>query len=199
MSRADNLTEYKAQVRQQVLTAAQVLFARDGYKMTSLGSIAAEVGIGRTTLYEYFTDKEDLVATLVEETLPNVIEDVVRAARSEDRIERFVGLAVGMVDFISQDPVLGLLLHTEVPKMSDKAQQRVAVAHRGLSAEFGAVYRAGVEAGVLKPLPPRLVGRFAQDIIMSAARAVIEAEDPKQASPAITAAMVTVLLSGFAV
>jgi len=198
MSRADNLTEHKAHVRQQVLDAAQVLFARDGYEMTSLGSIAAEVGIGRTTLYEYFTDKEDLVATLVEETLPGVIDDLVNSARSEDRKERFVELAVGMVDFVSKDPVLGLLLHTEVPKMSDEAQRRVAVAHTGLSAEFGAVYRAGVEAGVLRSLPPRLVGRFVQDIIMSAARAVMDSEDPKAASPDITAAMVTVLLDGFA-
>lgn len=198
MARTESLTEHKAQVRQQVLDAAQALFARDGYEMTSLGSIAAEVGIGRTTLYEYFTDKEDLVATLVEETLPGVIDDLVHSARSEDRKERFVELAVGMVDFVSEDPVLGLLLHTEVPKMSDEAQRRVAVAHTGLSAEFGAVYRAGVEAGALKALPPRLVGRFVQDIIMSAARAVMDSEDPKAASPDITSAMVTVLLDGFA-
>lgn len=198
MARAENLTERKALVRQQVLDAAQMLFERDGYELTSLGSIAAEVGIGRTTLYEYFTDKEDLVATLVEATLPGVIDDLVSSVTTDDRKERFVELAVGMVDFISNDPVLGLLLHTEVPRMSSEAQQRVAIAHQGLSAEFGAVYRAGVEAGVLRMLPPRLVGRFVQDIIMSAARAVIAADDPKAASPEITEAMVTVLLDGFA-
>lgn len=198
MGRADNLTEHKSQVRQQVLTAAQYLFERDGYELTSLGSIAAEVGIGRTTLYEYFTDKEDLVATLVEETLPGVIDELVTSVTTEDRRARFVELAVGMVDFISNDPVLGLLLHTEVPRMSADAQQRVAVAHQGLSAEFGSVYRAGVEAGVLRMLPPRLVGRFVQDIIMSAARAVIASDDPKASSPEITEAMVSVLLDGFA-
>lgn len=198
MGRADNLTEHKSQVRQQVLTAAQYLFERDGYELTSLGSIAAEVGIGRTTLYEYFTDKEDLVATLVEETLPGVIDELVTSVATEDRRARFVELAVGMVDFISNDPVLGLLLHTEVPRMSADAQLRVAVAHQGLSAEFGSVYRAGVEAGVLRMLPPRLVGRFVQDIIMSAARAVIASDDPKASSPEITEAMVSVLLDGFA-
>ena len=92
MARAENLTERKALVRQQVLDAAQMLFERDGYELTSLGSIAAEVGIGRTTLYEYFTDKEDLVATLVEATLPGVIDDLVSSVTTDDRKERFVEL-----------------------------------------------------------------------------------------------------------
>ena len=67
--RAENIAEHKALTRSQILNVAQELFSEWGYEDTSFGDISASVGIGRTTLYEYFTDKDDLLASLVEETL----------------------------------------------------------------------------------------------------------------------------------
>ena len=77
--RAENIAEHKALTRSQILNVAQELFSEWGYEDTSFGDISASVGIGRTTLYEYFTDKDDLLASLVEETLPQVIGEMVDA------------------------------------------------------------------------------------------------------------------------
>ena len=38
-----------------------------------LGEIALGAGVGRTTFYDYFDDRDDVIASLVEETLPGVI------------------------------------------------------------------------------------------------------------------------------
>ncbi len=196
--RAASIAEHKTQMRAQVLEAAQELFQQQGYHETSLGDVAAAIGVGRTTLYEYFRDKDDLLATLVEETLPAQVDEMVGSIPTglSDR-DRFVALAVKMVEFVVNDPTLGLLLHREIQTLGPEAQHRVAVAHRGLSAEFGAIYRSGVEAGQLKELPLRLAGHFVQDLIMSAAKAVIDSEDPKADLPVIAEAMADVMLSGF--
>ncbi len=195
--RADNIAEHKALIRSQALEASKQLIQELGFEATSLGDIAREVGIGRTTLYEYFTDKEDLVATLVEDELPTVIEEMVGSMPAGlSGKERLAELAVRMIEFITNDPLLGLILHRELPRLSEETQQRVAVAHRGLSREFGAAYAAGVESGELRELPVDLAGRFMQDLIMSGARALIESEDPKGRSAEVTEAMVTVLLHG---
>lgn len=176
---------------------AMELFAEFGYEDTSFGDISASVGIGRTTLYEYFTDKDDLLASLVEETLPGTIEKIVAAIPEDvspsERLER---LTVGMVEFVAVDPTLGLLLHREVPKLSLEAQERVAAAHRNLSREFADAYRAGVTVGELKQLPAGLAGRFLSDMIMSAAKALIDSKDPKKRLGEVTGAVVDLLFHG---
>jgi len=176
---------------------AMELFADFGYEDTSFGDISASIGIGRTTLYEYFTDKDDLLASLVEETLPSTIEEIVgRIPTDVSPTERLERLTVGMVEFVAVDPTLGLLLHREVPKLSARAQERVAVAHEGLSKEFAEAYRAGVAAGELKLLPAGLAGRFLSDMIMSAARALIDSKDPRAKLPEVTTAVVDLLFNG---
>lgn len=195
--RAANIEEHKELTRAQVLQEAERLFGESGYEDVALGDVAAAVGIGRTTLYDYFRDKEDLLATLVEETLPATIENLVQ--QIPDGLswrERLAALSVAMVDFVATDPTLGLILHREVAKLSVEAQERVARAHRGLSAEFVTIYRNGVEYGELKALPYDLVGRFLQDLIMSAAKALIDSPDPAARRTEVTDAMVAVLLTG---
>ena len=195
--RAANIEEHKELTRAQVLEAAERLFGEFGYEDVALGDVAAAVGIGRTTLYDYFRDKEDLLATLVEETLPSTIEDLV--GRIPDGLswkQRLAALSVAMVDFVATDPTLGLILHREVAKLSIEAQDRVGRAHRGLSAEFVTIYRNGVEHGELKALPYDLVGRFLQDLIMSAAKALIDSPDPAARRKEVTDALVAVLLTG---
>lgn len=195
--RAENIAEHKRLIRQQVLQAAKDLIEEDGYQETSLGDVAHRVGIGRTTMYEYFTDKADLVATLVEEELPDVIEDMVSGIPPElTNTERLAELAVRMVEFIVTDPLLGHILHRELPRLPQATQERIVVAHHGLSREFGAVYQAGVEAGELADLPRDLAGRFVQDLIMSAAQALIDSDDPKGRSSEVIDAMLVVLLNG---
>lgn len=195
--RAENIAEHKALIRSQILDTAQDLFAELGYEEASFADIAAAVGVGRTTLYEYFTDKEDLLASLVEETLPQTIAEIVaKIPEGAAPSERLRLLTVHMVEFVAVDPTLGLLLHREVPKLSQEAQERVAAAHRGLSTEFATAYRAGVAAGQLKLLPDRLAGRFLNDLIMSAAKALIESDDPQTRMDEVTSATTDLLFNG---
>ena len=77
--RASSIAEHKELTRRDILEAAAALFRSQGFSDTSLGEIAAYVGIGRTTLYEYFEDKEDIVVQLVEETLPALIDEMIAA------------------------------------------------------------------------------------------------------------------------
>ncbi|MEX0668083.1 MAG: helix-turn-helix domain-containing protein, partial [Acidimicrobiia bacterium] len=68
--RAGSIEEHKVLTRRQILAAARMLLAETGNGDLNLGDLAAVAGIGRTTLYEYFRDRDDLVASLVEDALP---------------------------------------------------------------------------------------------------------------------------------
>ncbi len=49
----------------QVLDGAAAVFARDGYEGASMSRIAAEAGVSKGTLYNYFAGKADLFAAYV--------------------------------------------------------------------------------------------------------------------------------------
>ena len=197
--RAASIAEHKVISRALILDKAQDLFATWGYEDTSFGDIAAGVGMGRTTLYDYFKDKDDLLASLVEETLPPTIRNLIaRIPAGTTPVERLQHLVLVTLEFLATEPTLGRLLHRDVHKLSESARQRVAVAHQSLAREFVDTYRAGVEAGDLKRLPPGLAGRFLNDLIMSAAQALIDADDPGAALPTIAGAMTDLMFNGLA-
>ncbi|VAV94630.1 hypothetical protein MNBD_ACTINO01-2192 [hydrothermal vent metagenome] len=168
------------EVRTALLDAARELIAEIGYANMSHADITAEVGIGRTTFYEHFSSKEDVLVELVRRDLPPLSEAVVDAVDADlPPAERLEALTYRMVEFVGTDHV-GLILHTEVPLLSPEAQQGIAEAHQGIASEFSGVYRQGVASGVFRSIPPRLVGRMMDQIIMAGGKAVMESKNPSK-------------------
>jgi AcrR family transcriptional regulator len=50
-----------------ILRAAQVVFARHGFRQTAMAMVAEEAGLSRQALYHHFASKEALFAALVDE------------------------------------------------------------------------------------------------------------------------------------
>lgn len=184
--------------RERLLAAARVEFARHGYSRTSHADLAFAAGIGRTTFYEHFPSKEELLTQLVEEDLPGVIDGIVRSIPPDLPIEdRLSELTVRMIEFVATDH-LGLILHTEVPRLSPEAQYRIARAHEGLAVAFMETYREGVAAGLLRPLPGRLAGRLVEEVVMTTGRLLMRMDDPKQHMHEMASAAAEFLLHGLA-
>ncbi|MFI0445938.1 TetR/AcrR family transcriptional regulator [Actinomadura sp. 6N118] len=51
--------------RAQILAAARLLIDRDGWESLTIRRLAAELGIGATTLYHHVRDRDDLIVQLV--------------------------------------------------------------------------------------------------------------------------------------
>ncbi len=166
--------------RRALFEAARTLFRDYGYARTSHADIAYEAEIGRTTFYEHFSSKEELLVELVENDLPDLLGEILKdvdAGLPPDL--RLRELTARMVEFVGTDHI-GLILHTEVPKLSIEAQAAIAKAHRGLGDEVMDIYRTGVEGGVFRTLPRRLAARLIEGTMMMGGRVVMDADDPKQ-------------------
>ena len=145
--RAENIEAHKLKTRREILEATHGLLEEIGSADISLGEVAHEAGIGRTTLYEYFRDKDDLIASLVEEELPGVIDDLIADLDGAEGTERLIELAKSTVHFVVSDPVMGLILHRELPRLSSEAQERIRAAHSDLAMDMVGAYRVSVERG----------------------------------------------------
>lgn len=168
-----------AETREALLDAAKELIAELGYDNMSHADITSAVGIGRTTFYEHFSSKEDLLIALVRRDLPPLAADIVESVDPDLPPDvRMRQLGYRMVEFVATDHI-GLILHTEVPRLSPEAQRAIAEAHQGLAGEFASIYRDGVAAGVFREIPARLAGRMMEQIIMTGGRVVMEARNPE--------------------
>jgi AcrR family transcriptional regulator len=175
--RAASIDEHKELTRRALLDAAWHLIDDAGSAEVPLGEMALLAGVGRTTFYDYFDDRDDVIASLVEEKLPDVIGNLIGSVPDGlDTTERLARLASGTVEFVATDRVFGVILHREVGRMGLEAQRRIRHSHSELATELASIYRRGVEEGVFRPMPDYLAGRLIQDTIMSAARALIDDE-----------------------
>ena len=87
--------EYLAH-REEILSAAEKVFAAKGFFPTTMSDIAREAEFGTGTLYKYFKSKEDLYFTLIDEKVEE-INHLVKAELSQktlavERIKKVLGL-----------------------------------------------------------------------------------------------------------
>ncbi|QAY72501.1 TetR/AcrR family transcriptional regulator [Agromyces protaetiae] len=68
-----------AQKRAAILAAARALFVRDGVERTSMDAIAAEAGVSKRTVYDYYGDKRGLLLGVIEDAGATLVAALDRA------------------------------------------------------------------------------------------------------------------------
>jgi len=66
MSIEDRRSKEKESRRKAILAAAEKRFAREGFHVTTLEQVAADIDISKATIYLYFTNKEELLFSVLE-------------------------------------------------------------------------------------------------------------------------------------
>ncbi len=74
--------------RKQVLDAAEVCFFRHGFHGASMAAISREAGMSVGHIYNYFDNKEAIIAAMSEQEMTRIL---VRCQAMADSRERFVG------------------------------------------------------------------------------------------------------------
>ncbi|MCP4308067.1 MAG: TetR/AcrR family transcriptional regulator [bacterium] len=186
----------REETKAALFDAALIELAHHGFRNMTHADIAAAVGIGRTTFYEYFESTEEMLVQLVEERMPVVVAEIVDAIDGDVApVDRMRELGMRTVEFVGLDH-LGLILHTDAMRMSEDSQRRIAVAHAGLVGAFAEVYTDGVNAGDFRDLPVRVAGQLMFQTVMGAGRSIMDSEEPKQQVHATAEIAVDFLIRG---
>ena len=84
--------------KNEILDAAEELFAAKGYEHTSTGDILGRVGIARGTLYYHFKSKEDILDALIERINGVLIAGAKKAAADQriPVVERIIRTIMSM-------------------------------------------------------------------------------------------------------
>lgn len=73
-------TDYRMQLRDDILAAALNLFRDKGFKAVRMDDVAHAVGISKRTLYEVYPNKEDLVLEAVRRNVSHTYDAIQRLA-----------------------------------------------------------------------------------------------------------------------
>ena len=150
--------EYLAH-RDEILSAAEKVFAAKGFFPTTMSDIARKAEFGTGTLYKYFKSKEDLYFTLIDEK----VEEINRLVRTElsqktsaiQRIKKVLGL---QFEFIEQNRDFFRIYISERSRFEwtvkdelGKGLHKKMVTYIHILTE---VVKQGIKEGEFRPLDP---------------------------------------------
>ncbi|GAA3241421.1 helix-turn-helix domain-containing protein [Actinocorallia longicatena] len=157
------VAEHRARQLRVLLDAGRTLVAEEGLEALSLAALSRRVGLSRPSLYEYFGSRDDLVAAILEEELPDwaaaLTEAIGGAGELRGKIEAYVAVHFEAVSDGRHAAATRLVEHAR----AEPARARIRAGHTRLLAPLtGALEAAGVPA-------PRLRAALVQGMIETAA------------------------------
>jgi AcrR family transcriptional regulator len=146
--------------RETLLATAAALFARTGYRATTLDDIAGELGLKKASLYHYIHSKDELLADIYQQIFDRIEGAVAPLAALDlpvdERLRRMVHAHIAVVT--SELPSLSVVFSEESELPAD-LQRGIRHRKRAHEALFEKVIAEGQRQGVFRPGSVRLMVR----------------------------------------
>ena len=163
--------ERAAATRAALVAAARRLFVTRGYADTGTEELVAAANLTRGALYHHFRDKRDLFRAVFNEIGAEVLAGRIGAgaASGEARLDPWAQLGAGLRRFLrtaAVEPEVQRITLIDGPSVLgweewSELEERFAL-HR-----IEAAIRRSIDAGVIRPLPPRELAHLLLGIVNS--------------------------------
>lgn len=163
---AATIDEHKELTRSALLTAGAESFVKAGLAGTSIGVLADEAGIARTTVYEYFPNKEAVLAALLHERIPPVTEKVLENLPEGDIVDRLAEIMRRSMVFVYEYPTELTLLFKASRELPKPERDAVWMTVRPIRDEVLELCAALVASGQLAGVDPISLGITVGDHII---------------------------------
>lgn len=152
------IVDYDARRREIAANAVKV-FVREGYFAANLSHVAELCGFGRTTIYKYFRNKDEIFSFVLDEVFGRLEEAAGRlvadsALSAEERLLGLLDLVVKEAIEDKEAVVLFLDLLLRMERMESSFQADIFRRVVSMKQSFERVLADGVASGELRPLNP---------------------------------------------
>jgi AcrR family transcriptional regulator len=148
----------------QLLDAAQAVFAQEGLRAASLRAIARQAGCDPALIYYHFDSKEALFAALLQRRFPKVRQDVERLAEVSDlrpTAQRLWEVLLIYHRHLGRDPGIRSLIRGEIVKGAEGVATLIEGHMQPVAQGIFKVFEQGIARGELRPdLHPMLATFF---------------------------------------
>ena len=117
----------RASKQKHILTTAHGLLRKHGHERLSLRDVARSAGMSPAGMYEFFDDREHLVATLGSEASARLSRSLRTATRGvPDPVEQLLRLGLAYIRFAKRHPADFMLLYGRLSKRRSLADEVLA-------------------------------------------------------------------------
>jgi TetR/AcrR family fatty acid metabolism transcriptional regulator len=141
----------RSERRASILEAAIETFAQRGFHHARVSDVARQAGVADGTIYLYFKSKDDLLISLFEEKMEEIVsrfrEEVNRHEHSEQRLRRFIELHLRMV---AERPALAEVMTVELRQSAKFMREYKAPQFGAYLALLGEIISYGQARGEIR-------------------------------------------------
>jgi TetR/AcrR family fatty acid metabolism transcriptional regulator len=154
----------KENTRVRIINSAKKLFAEQGYQKTTIVDISKQAGVSEAALYEYFQGKEDLLLTIpdlwVSELLKDLDEQLFGVQGAENKLRKYLWWYLRRVEQAPLDAkIVYLFLKTNANFLNTEVYANV----KKLYSYLVDIFEEGLKTGEMKS---DLDSRIARDIFV---------------------------------
>jgi TetR/AcrR family fatty acid metabolism transcriptional regulator len=154
----------KENTRVRIINSAKKLFAEQGYQKTTIVDISKQAGLSEAALYEYFQGKEDLLLTIpdlwVSELLKDLDEQLFGIQGAENKLRKYLWWYLRRVEQAPLDAkIVYLFLKTNANFINTEVYANV----KKLYSYLIDIFEEGLKTGEMKS---DLDSRIARDIFV---------------------------------
>ncbi len=146
--------------RHEIFQASVKLFLKNGFQETSMQEVAKAAGIGKSTLYDYFKTKEDILVWGMEDEFLD-LSDAARDIFSQPgpAVEKLREWAKMHLEFLAESKEFYLKLSFEVQRLSIESQKRIQVRRHTYQDMICRVIEDGIREGAFRKVDSLLTTR----------------------------------------
>ena len=137
-----------------IIAAAEVEFARHGYKGTSMNSIALAVGLPKANLHYYFSSKQGLYIAVMQNILDQWENALDRLTAEDDPAEALERYIRAKLEFSRSQPLASRIFAMEVISGGQHLAEHYGQGARDWFQGRIAVIQAWIDAGRMDPVDP---------------------------------------------
>lgn len=86
------IPEYREEAKKKIIAAGYEVMSQKGYNNTTLEDIASHIGVSKTTLYLYFTNKEDLIVEIIRNVHQEINNSTMEYFKTAPMLDAYVKL-----------------------------------------------------------------------------------------------------------
>jgi AcrR family transcriptional regulator len=152
------LTQEEFEERRQIIGKVAVdLFVERGFIETPMRQIAATAGMGKSTLYDYFPSKDDIVVYVIHNHLTNLMARaeliIAQEGSAMEHLHRVMKMHLA---FLLENKAFYLRLMFESQRLKVESQQRIQVDRYAFQDLIEELIKQGISEGSFRPVDPTM-------------------------------------------
>ncbi len=152
------LTQEEFEQRRRMISKTAVnLIVENGFNETSMRKIAGAVGMGKSTLYDYFPSKDDILVYVFHERINDLINRA-KAIIAQDgsAVERLQRVMKMHLAFLLENKAFYMRLMFEAQRLKVESQQRIQVDRYAFQDLIKSLIQNGINEGSFRPVDPTM-------------------------------------------